>query len=80
MVNVLQYVNLIGPAPTVALPPSALPEDEDDVMFLQCALLAEARYLTSGDPHLLVLGQIDGVTILSPSQFLHELEKLDGLA
>lgn len=80
MLSVLQRVNLVEQATPVALPPSALLEDENDVMFLQCALLAEARYLISGDPHLLVLGQINEVTILSPSQFLHELEKLEGLA
>lgn len=40
MLNILQSVNFIGRAPTIAQPPSALSEDEDDVMLLQCTLMA----------------------------------------
>jgi predicted nucleic acid-binding protein len=43
--------------------------DPDDV-FLRCALTAEARYIISGDHHLLDLGKYADIPILTVRDFL----------
>lgn len=45
-------------------------EDPDDDRILECALAARAEVIVSGDRHLLALGSLGPVTILSPRQFL----------
>ena len=48
--------------------------DPDDEMVLECALAAEADFIVSGDKkHLLVLGQYEGIPIVSPAEFLRRL-------
>ena len=45
--------------------------DPDDEMILECALAAEADYIVSGDKkHLLALGHVRGIPIVSPAEFL----------
>ena len=53
---------------------SELPEDEDDVMVIECALTADAQYLISGDPHLLHLKEVRGIKVLTPAEFLQWLK------
>ena len=72
-------MNVIGYVTALAQTLLDLLEDKDDAVFLQCALNAGAHYLVSGDPHLLVLERCEEVSILSPAQFLHELDKLTSM-
>jgi len=44
--------------------------DPKDDKFLALAKTGRANYLVSGDKDLRVLGQIDGIPILSPADFL----------
>jgi putative PIN family toxin of toxin-antitoxin system len=44
-------------------------EDLDDVKFLQVAMAAKARYLISGDKHLLDVGKYPGGVVLRPQEF-----------
>jgi predicted nucleic acid-binding protein len=44
--------------------------DPDDDIFLRCASVAGARYVVSGDRHLLDLGEYDRISILSVNEFL----------
>jgi hypothetical protein len=45
-------------------------DDPDDDKFIECALVAGAEVIVSGDHHLLDLGEHEGVRILSAAEFL----------
>ena len=45
-------------------------EDPADNKFLECAVAADARYIVSGDRHLLSLKLFKGIRILPPTEFL----------
>lgn len=44
--------------------------DPDDDMFIECALVAGASMIVSGDRHLLQLQEYQGVRIITPAAFL----------
>jgi putative PIN family toxin of toxin-antitoxin system len=48
-------------------------DDPSDDRYLECALEAGARYVVSGDRHLIKLGQYESITIVTPRQFLNVL-------
>jgi len=48
-------------------------EDPKNDKFINCALDANATII-SGDKHLLSLGKYEGITILSPREFLERLK------
>jgi predicted nucleic acid-binding protein len=53
---------------------SVIQQKDDDNRILECALQAKAQYLVSGDRrHLLPLRKFQGVSIVSPSEFLELL-------
>jgi len=45
-------------------------EDPADNKFLECALAADAKYIVSGDRHLLSLKTFKSIRILPPTEFL----------
>jgi putative PIN family toxin of toxin-antitoxin system len=47
-------------------------EDPDDTKFITCAVQAGAKYIVSGDHHLLDLKEIEGIAIVTPSDFLRK--------
>jgi putative PIN family toxin of toxin-antitoxin system len=49
---------------------SAIPEDPADNKFIECAIAADAKYIISGDRHLLNLKVFKGIRILPPTEFL----------
>jgi len=49
---------------------SAISKDPADEKFIACAVAAEAKYIISGDQHLLNLKVFEGIRILSPTEFL----------
>ena len=51
--------------------------DPDDNMVLDCALESEVDYIVSGDRHLTGLGDFQGVSILSPRDFLEALAAVE---
>lgn len=66
-VDLLQQIGaMIDQVPTVR----AVPDDADDDKFVALALAGNASYLVTGDEHLLVLGQYQGIRILKPAAFL----------
>jgi putative PIN family toxin of toxin-antitoxin system len=65
-VEVLPYVEMVQVAPGPVL---ILPDPSDD-MFLHCAVAAGAKYIISGDRHLLQLKSYKRIKILSPAEFL----------
>lgn len=48
-----------------------LSDDPNDNKFLDAAVAAEAACIISDDAHLLDLGDVEGVKILSPEQFIN---------
>jgi len=45
-------------------------DDPDDNRVLECAIVAEANYIISGDKHLLDLGEYLGIEVLPPAGFI----------
>lgn len=50
--------------------------DPDDDQFIDCAMVGHAHFIVSGDHHLLDMGTIEGISILSPRQFLQLLANM----
>lgn len=50
---------------------TAIKEDPADNRFLECAVEGRAEIIISGDEHLLALKEFQGVTIISPSEFVN---------
>ncbi|MFN2292205.1 MAG: putative toxin-antitoxin system toxin component, PIN family [Anaerolineae bacterium] len=48
----------------------AVADDPDDDKFVECALIAGASSVVSGDHHLLELGEYAGIPILSAAEFI----------
>lgn len=48
----------------------AVSDDPDDDMFIECAMVAGAQVIVSGDHHLLDLGEYAGIQILSATEYL----------
>jgi putative PIN family toxin of toxin-antitoxin system len=46
--------------------------DPNDDMVIECAVLAGAQVIVSGDQDLLVLGTFRGIRIVTPAEFLQE--------
>lgn len=44
--------------------------DPDDDKFVECALVAGASMIVSGDHHLLTLGQYENIRVLSAAEFV----------
>jgi len=45
-------------------------EDPDDAKFISCAVRAGAKYIVSGDHHLLDIEKCEGTAIVTPAEFL----------
>jgi len=58
------FVEAVEPAETW------VPDDPDDNWVIQCALTANADYIVSADQHLLSLGHVGPVQIVSPREFV----------
>jgi uncharacterized protein len=52
---------------------SAVAEDPDDNVIIECAMSGDASYIITGDPHLLNLKSYHSIQILSPTLFLRTL-------
>jgi putative PIN family toxin of toxin-antitoxin system len=50
-----------------------VPQDPDDDKFIDTALSSGAGVIVSGDRHLLALGTVEGIEILTARQFLDRL-------
>jgi uncharacterized protein len=52
----------------------AYSRDPKDDKFVACAIAAQAAFLTSEDRDLLALGSLGEIQILTPYDFLHQIE------
>ncbi|MBI4981437.1 putative toxin-antitoxin system toxin component, PIN family [Candidatus Woesearchaeota archaeon] len=49
-------------------------EDPDDNVILETALAGNAKYIVTGDSHLLQLKEYGGIKIVTPNDFLNEIK------
>ena len=59
--------------PFPPLLPGCVPGDADDEKFLECAVVAKAGYVVSGDKHLLAQNGYRKVRVLKPADFARKL-------
>ena len=72
-IDILIAESLLIDARDVITPPCA---DPDDVKFLQAAMAAKAKYLVSGDKHLLDVGEYPGGLVLKAQEFCRHVNLL----
>lgn len=53
----------------------ALEKDPDDNKFIEAALNSNARFIVSGDKHLLVLKKYKGIEMLTPIEFCSQIKE-----
>lgn len=71
------YVSILAREAELVVPETeihAVDRDPDDNRFLECAVAGDARFIVSGDDHLLDLGSVRGIDIVTPAAFLQRLE------
>ncbi|MHB8841138.1 MAG: putative toxin-antitoxin system toxin component, PIN family [Candidatus Aquicultor sp.] len=72
-----QYVSLIGQysqRTAGKLMVNVVTEDPSDNMFLVCAIEGKADFIISGDNHLLDIGVYQEIQILTPREFIKQLQ------
>lgn len=76
--QISQIIDEIRETATLIIPNQTLSitkKDEDDNRILECAVEGKVQYIVSGDKqHLLPLKEYQGVKILSPAEFLIEMD------
>ena len=50
-------------------------DDPDDDKFVECAIAGNARWLVSGDQHLLDIGEYQGISIVTAENFLSAFDR-----
>jgi putative PIN family toxin of toxin-antitoxin system len=53
----------------------SVPKDADDDIVLACALGGKADYIVSGDQHLLEMGRVEGIPVITVNGFLERLSQ-----
>ena len=67
--EILPYFEVIDVEPG----PRIIKKDPEDDKFIRCALAGKAKWIISGDRHLLALKTYQKVKILTPSDFLQKV-------
>jgi putative PIN family toxin of toxin-antitoxin system len=75
-VRIQRLIRIIGKSATVLRPEVHLQvlADDADNRVLECAVVAHADVLVTGDRHLLALNRYEGTDIVKLPGFLHSLE------
>ena len=66
--EILPYFGVVDVEPG----PRIIKKDPEDDKFIRCALAAKAKWIISGDQHLLTLKTYQKIKILTPSDFLQK--------
>lgn len=51
----------------------AVPNDPDDDMVIECAVVGKATHIVTGDKHLLALSAYQGISVVKASEFVRLL-------
>lgn len=62
--------------PQILEAPTVIGKDKADNYILACALLSQSNFIVSGDKHLLSLKSFQGISILTPKEFLGRFKRL----
>ena len=76
--EIQEFLRLLSRRTTSIRPLStvdAVKVDKSDNRYLECAVAGRAKYVVSGDRHLLDIGMYQGIVILPPASFVALLEK-----
>ena len=68
--DIIEFVLANSRMVTVSTLPDTTIADPDDLHVIACAIAAKAPFIITGDPHLLDLGSINEISILTPAGFL----------
>lgn len=68
--DIIEFVLANSRIVTVPTLPDITIADPDDLHVVACAIAAKAPFIITGDPHLLDLGSINEISILTPAGFL----------
>jgi len=69
-VETVQYfAKIVEPTESISI----VADDPDDDKFVEAAVAGNADYLVSGDQHLLSLGAVRGIDIVTPREFCEHL-------
>ena len=68
--DIIEFVLTNSRMTTVSEMPKIDIADPDDLHVVACAIAAKAPFIITGDPHLLTLGSINNISILTPSGFM----------
>ena len=71
----LRLLQQISKVETVKQAVTVIKDDPTDNKFLACAKAGKVDHIITGDPHLTTLGSFEGITILTPGQFLDILKQ-----
>jgi len=52
-----------------------VPDDPDDDMVIECAVVGNATHIVTGDKHLLTLGKHQNIQIIKATEFLNSLSQ-----
>ena len=69
-VKILEFIFCWSTFVPAVEPVMVVKADPDDDKFIACAIAAGASHVISGDPHLLAVGNYQGVRIVTPTQFI----------
>ena len=70
LMAIRENTTLISPESTLAV----IEADETDNRIIECAIKGSAQYVVSGDRHILSLKEYQGIRIISPTEFLRDME------
>lgn len=71
--NRLEYAALIAEQALWIEPQAKLDviaADESDNRYVECAVVGGAQYIVTGDKHLLEIGELAGIRVLTPAAFV----------
>ena len=71
-INIIRYLLTLSDYVEPKIKLNIIKEDKKDNKFLECALEGNAKFIISGDSHLLKLKEFEGIKILNASKFLKE--------
>jgi len=72
----LEDLEVLAFVATEKLALSLVANDPSDNKYLEAAIEGEAKYIVTGDNHLLELREYEGIRIITPREFLQELEEI----
>ncbi|MCD4784519.1 MAG: putative toxin-antitoxin system toxin component, PIN family [Candidatus Eremiobacteraeota bacterium] len=75
IMDFVQYIQDYSSIMTGGIKIDVVKEDPADNAIIACAVEGKADYIISGDSHLLKIGSYQKISIVSPGDFMRDLQK-----